>query len=525
MSKIAYILLCHQAPEAIIAQAQRLTATGDFVSIHYDKRAPQSTYQEIVDALESNPRVTFAEKRIKCGWGAWSLVEATLSALSSAAKSFPRATHFYLTSGDCMPIKSAEYIHDALDRVDCDYIEGHDFFRSDWIKTGLKEERLIYRFHFNERTQAKLFYASLALQQKLKITRQPPADLQMMIGSQWWCLRRATVEKVLAFCDERPDVMRFFATTWIPDEIFFQTVVRHLVPVSEIQNRTPTFLIFSDYGMPVNFYDDHYDLLLGQNYFFARKISVEALELRQRLGDLYAEEGHEFHLSGEGRRVYSFLTGRGRIGRRFASRFWERDSSIGLEREVLILACKKWHVAKRLAERIHEKTGLPYVGYLFHELDANLPDLGGIETTLEKRHRHRRALIRLLMDNYDTDRIMFCVDTADLELLRDFDSARCEVRILELECEFSEDYLVGHAERLNLIGADAPSETVSRLLPTLRADIEFESRAIRENGFESLSRVRQSDDDASRAAGLIDFLQVPEDDAREILDLHYLFSD
>ena len=35
-----------------------------------------------------------------------------------------------------------------------------------------------------------------------------PADIQVMIGSQWWCLRRQTIEKVLEFCAARPDVLR-----------------------------------------------------------------------------------------------------------------------------------------------------------------------------------------------------------------------------------------------------------------------------------------------------------------------------
>ncbi len=30
--------------------------------------------------------------------------------------------------------------------------------------------------------------------------------------------------------------------------------------------------MFTDYGMPVTFYNDHYDLLLSQDYLFARKI-------------------------------------------------------------------------------------------------------------------------------------------------------------------------------------------------------------------------------------------------------------
>ncbi len=172
-----------------------------------------------------------------CGWGEWSLVEATLRAVTAAVDAFPQATHFYLLSGDCMPIKSAEYAHDFLDRTERDYIESVDFFASDWIRTGIKEERLIYRHVFNERRRKWLFYASLDLQRRLGLERKIPDDLQVQIGSQWWCLRRRTIEAVLGFLDKRPDVARFFRHTWIPDETFFQTLVRHLVP--EARDRQP----------------------------------------------------------------------------------------------------------------------------------------------------------------------------------------------------------------------------------------------------------------------------------------------
>jgi hypothetical protein len=263
------------------------------------------------------------------------LVQATLHAVESAVESFPRATHFYMLSGDCMAIKSAEYTHRFLDNNDADFIESFDYFESDWIKTGWTEERLIYRHWFNERTQKKLFYAMFEFQKRFGLTREIPADLQVQIGSQWWCLRRQTIEWILDFCKKRRDVIRFFKTTWIPDETFFQTLVRHLVPEGEIRGRTLTFLMFTDYGMPVTFYNDHYDLLLSQDYLFARKISADASDLKRRLGLLYAAQGVHFLISNEGRSLFKFLTGRGRIGRRFSMRFWETESTLGRERELL----------------------------------------------------------------------------------------------------------------------------------------------------------------------------------------------
>ena len=133
MAQIAYILLCHKDPSAIIAQAERLTAAGDVVAIHFDRNADARDFETLRSALAANEGVVFARRRLKCGWGEWSLVAATLSALRTAEQAFPRATHFYLISGDCMPIKSAEFIRSALDERDVDIIECFDFFRSNWI--------------------------------------------------------------------------------------------------------------------------------------------------------------------------------------------------------------------------------------------------------------------------------------------------------------------------------------------------------------------------------------------------------
>jgi len=525
MAKIAYILLCHKDANAIIKQAQRLTAVGDYMSIHFDARANAADFAKITAALKDNPNVTFARKRIKCGWGEWSLVQATLYAVEAAVEAFPRATHFYMLSGDCMAIKSAEYTHQFLDNNDADFIESFDYFESDWIKTGMKEERLIYRHFFNERTQKWRFYTSYHLQQRLGLTRDIPEDIQVQIGSQWWCLRRRTIEWVLDFTRQRKDVMRFFRTTWIPDETFFQTVVRHVVPEDEIRTRTLTFLMFTDYGMPVTFYDDHYDLLLSQDFLFARKISPEARDLKRRLGLLYAAEGMQFQISNEGRSLFKFLTGRGRIGRRFATRFWETESTLGRERELMIVICKKWHVAKRLLERIRQVTNVPAIEYLFNEEDTPLPDLGGIQKTLGKRTRHRRALMRMLFDYFETDRLIVCMDPGEMDLLQDFASDRSVTRMLEVECSFTDDYLIGHAMRVGLAGEQTSYETLERLLPTIRGDITYESDRIRDADFEHLTRMREGAEVDKNTEALSRFLSIGPEQARQIAEADYLFAD
>ncbi|MFU8833650.1 DUF5928 domain-containing protein [Roseovarius autotrophicus] len=525
MAKIAFILLCHKDPEAIVRQARMLTAAGDYIAIHFDASASSEGFAQIREGLADDPNVVFASKRIRCGWGEWSLVQATLHAVEAALDAFPRATHFYMLSGDCAPIKSARFAHAFLDNRDVDYIESFDYFESDWIKTGMKVERLIYRHFFNERTQRRRFYTAFELQKRLRLTRSIPRDIQVQIGSQWWCLRRRTVEWIVDFTRKRRDVMRFFRTTWIPDETFFQTLVRHLVPEIEIETRTLTFLMFTDYGMPVTFYNDHYDMLLNQDYLFARKISPEALDLKRRLGALYNNEDAAFNISNEGRSLFKFLAARGREGRRFARRFWEAESTLGRERELMIVVCKKWHVAKRLLARIRQVTNLPAIEYLFNEETTKLPDLGGLQATLAKRTRHRRAIMRMLFDYYGTDRLIVCMDPGNMDLLRDFCNDRARTRLLEVQCNFTDDYLIGHARRVGLAGEQTPRETLARLLPTIRGDITHECDRIRDAEFDNHLILRESDGRDQHPDLLARFLDIPREKAQEIAQLDHLFAD
>lgn len=525
LSKIAYILLCHKDPDAIIAQAEALASAGDFVSIHFDANASQTEWDALCDGVRDIAGIVLAEPRVRCGWGEWSLVKASLCAIRSAHAAFEDATHFYMLSGDCFAIKTAEYAHAYLDAHDCDWIESFDYFESNWIKTGMKEERLIYRHFFNERTQPQRFYASYKMQERLGLKRPIPKDLQMMIGSQWWCLRRSTIDKVLAFCDARPDVMRFFATTWIPDETFFQTLVRHLVPETEIQSRTLTFLLFTDYGMPVVFHDDHHDMLLCQDYLFARKISPEAKELRARLAGLYLRQGLSFPIVNEGRKLFEYVTTRGRVGLRAAPRFWETEASIGRDRDLMLIVSKKWHVAKRLLAELKTISDLPCVEFMFSEASTPLPDLGGIEQGLEKRSRHRRALVRLLFEYHGQDRLVICVDPSDFDLIEDFYADRCTTRLLEINSLFSDAYLVGHANRNGLAGKETSEEIMGQLLPTIRQDIGSESDRINDANWPGFHSISQTSTDEQIARTLASFFGLSGEQALQLARTPNLFDD
>jgi hypothetical protein len=110
-----------------------------------------------------------------------------------------------MLSGDCMPIKTAEYIRMPAGARGCRL---HRKLRL--LHLGLDQDRDQGRTAdlspLVQRTQAEGAVLPLddSGRRKLGLARKVPEDLTMQIGSQWWCLRRRTVEAVLEFIRKRP---------------------------------------------------------------------------------------------------------------------------------------------------------------------------------------------------------------------------------------------------------------------------------------------------------------------------------
>ena len=222
-------------------------------------------------------------RRLAVHWGEWSVVRGTLNCLDAIAASGWEPDYVYHLSGMDYPIRPSVQLLDFLARNRGDeFIETAAADSEPWVKTGPQRERYLYRWWFNWRDQKRRTEASYRLQRWLGLTRPFVRGLTPYMGSQWWVLTWATLQEIMQLA-RAPDVQRFFRTTLVPDELFFQTMVRHVALSERITNCPLTLYQFSDYGYPVTYHADHYDYLLRQNFFFARKISVHCSKLRDRL--------------------------------------------------------------------------------------------------------------------------------------------------------------------------------------------------------------------------------------------------
>ena len=185
-------------------------------------------------------------------------------------RDFAEVRHVYLASGSCLPLRPVEELIAYLnDRPRVDFIESVTTEDVGWTIGGLDVERFTLRFPFSWRKQRRWFDGYVKLQRRVGYKRRVPPGLVPHLGSQWWCLTRQTLSAILQSPD-RVEIDRYFRRVWIPDESYFQTLVRQVS--SNVEGRSLTLSKFDFQGKPHIFYDDHLQLLRRSDCFVARKI-------------------------------------------------------------------------------------------------------------------------------------------------------------------------------------------------------------------------------------------------------------
>ena len=110
-------------------------------------------------------------------------------------------------------------------------------------------------------------------------------------------------------------------------------------------------------------------------------------------------------------------------------------------------------------------------------------------------------------------------------LFRDFYTDRSETRLLEIECQYSEEYLRGHAKRVGLASESTPEDAFRTLLPTIRNDVAYESEQIRDQNFPEFYRIRERLSPEENAEPLAKFLGIEAEKALDVARTDYLFVD
>jgi hypothetical protein len=216
-----FLILAHQRLEQVSRLARRLLSGGAGVVIHVDRRAQiPANFLSGADAGRRS-RVFLAHPRHATAWGSFELVSATLSLMEEGVRRFPSARNLVLVSGQHYPIKSAEAIDAFFSEHDANFIDCVPIREHSW-KYGRTQRINRYYWTRNKKSLLGYFFRTVPCPPR----RFPIPVEKLYVGSQWWSLKREAVVKVLDLLGRNPTILRAFRWTYVPDEFFFQSVLK-----------------------------------------------------------------------------------------------------------------------------------------------------------------------------------------------------------------------------------------------------------------------------------------------------------
>ena len=211
--RIAYIISAYKLPQQLVRLVQRLDAAGTRFFIHVDQKTSREIFAEMSGPLARRPNVVFLARH-RCGWGDFGHVAASLKGLQALVDGMVPFDCAVLLTGQDYPIKSNAHIHEFLAKgAGRSYLEHFPLPHPEWPgHGGLDRIRHWHLFPFGRHVE-------------LSASRALPKGWVPFGGSSYWCLSRECVEYVVQFVRRNPGIVRYFRRTWVPDELFFQTLL------------------------------------------------------------------------------------------------------------------------------------------------------------------------------------------------------------------------------------------------------------------------------------------------------------
>ncbi|MGN7886132.1 beta-1,6-N-acetylglucosaminyltransferase [Dyadobacter endophyticus] len=214
--KVAHLILAHAAPVQLSKLIGALEDKHAWFFVHIDRKADLDAFS----FLQNRERITVIADRVDVGWGAYSIVEATIRGFKAAVDSGIDFGYVNLLSGTDYPLRAPSEIHDFFARnTGENFMEYYPVYH-EWAEAI---PRLTQYDFTNYKFPGK--YLVQKWVNKLFPARRMPAGLEPVGRSQWMSLTMDAVRYLLQYLDEHPKVVRFFKHTWAPDEIVFQTIL------------------------------------------------------------------------------------------------------------------------------------------------------------------------------------------------------------------------------------------------------------------------------------------------------------
>lgn len=245
-----------------------------YVFIHLDKKCRLT--EEQLKKLRSTPGVKLVEQRYEVFWGSVSIVKSTLFLCHEALK-YKEVSRLHLISGTDLLLQKPAHFESFFEKTgEQEYLEYFSLPTTHWKGGGLNRLAFFYPTDFVD-VRSPGGYEVLRLlteaQSKNRVQRSLP-EMPLYGGSMWWSLTRNCVKYLVHYSKEEPDLLNRMHFTYVPDEIYIQTVVMNSPYASHVTGTNLRYICWEmrNGNIPANLDISDLQAIRGSENLFARKV-------------------------------------------------------------------------------------------------------------------------------------------------------------------------------------------------------------------------------------------------------------
>lgn len=248
--RLGVIVLAYRDPAHLVRLLKRMVHPRVQIYLHVDRRVDIGPF-ELALASQALREHAVLLPRHESIWGSAQCVDAVLDGLRAGVED--GCDYFLLVSGQDYPLKPIGEIVDFFEaRRNTSFLEfwpvgdsrhrfsGRD--RTDFYAFNVRGKRELCIPRGEDASflgpRGRLLNQLLRARSLILPARRFPSYAQPYAGSTWWNMTRLAADNVLEFLDLHPDYRAYHEHTWVPEEIFFQSVLvgTHFVQDHAVEN-------------------------------------------------------------------------------------------------------------------------------------------------------------------------------------------------------------------------------------------------------------------------------------------------
>lgn len=219
---LAHLILAHRDPDHIGRLSKKLSDYSD-VYVHIDSSVDEVPFRRAVGSLDN---VFFVQRRFRCWWGGYNVIQAEIELLAEAMKT-RNYNRLVLLQGADYPLKSGNEISSFFEaHKETEFIHCAPCSRSE--DPYFYRRCCCYWFYDNpnllKRVWNKLnFIFSTPLRDKM--IHEGSREMEVYWGCAQWAITGECAEYVIDFYSSHEKVNKWFKHAFPVDELYMNTIV------------------------------------------------------------------------------------------------------------------------------------------------------------------------------------------------------------------------------------------------------------------------------------------------------------